>query len=51
VGEMLEKYKVALKGYSIADVGVIVLRMFLKKKGNPIEFTALIPTFIYLCNI
>lgn len=29
---MLEKYKVALKLYSISVVGVVALRMFLKKK-------------------
>ena len=48
---MLEKYKAALKIYSIAVVSVVAIRMFLQKKSNSLEFAALVPTFIYLCNV
>lgn len=48
---MLDQYKTFMKIYSIAVVMVVIIRMFFHKKSNAVEFAALIPTFIYLCNL
>lgn len=48
---MLEQYKSFMKVYSIVVVMVVIIRMFFQKKTNAVEFAALIPTFIYLCNL
>lgn len=48
---MLLQAKFYLKFYSIIAVSVLGIRIFFKRKTSPIELAAIVPTFIYLCNV
>jgi hypothetical protein len=49
--KMLSGTKFYWKLYSIIAVSILGMRIFLNKKTSPFDLVAIVPTFIYLCNV